>query len=88
MKMGFKNKCLFDRHAVGGEYSASYKMVGPGTVTTTFMPDGGSIPIVISGRKLKDQQNAVVVYDNPYDNVTLLTRDTSNLYTFCSFHIL
>lgn len=36
MKMGYKNICLFDRHAVGGEYGAGYKMVGPGKLSLSF----------------------------------------------------
>jgi hypothetical protein len=36
---------LFERHAVGGEYGASYATVGPGTVKTTFYPEGGGEPV-------------------------------------------
>lgn len=32
MQMGYKRPVLFDRHAVGGEYGAGYKIVGPGTM--------------------------------------------------------
>lgn len=68
MELGFKNICLFDRHAVGGEYGASYKTVGPGTLTTTFTTAGKPTD-VINSRVLSDECSAVVVYDNPYDNV-------------------
>jgi len=68
MELGFKRPCLFDRHAVGGEYGASFATVGPGTLTTTFTPVGGK-PEVINTRSLKDNVNAAVVYHNPYDNV-------------------
>ncbi len=74
--MGFKNKCLFDRHAVGGEYGAAYKTVGKGTLVTTFIPEGTeSDPtkaILVDKRKLADKVSAAVVYDNPYDNVTAM----------------
>ena len=63
MKLGYKNKILFDRHAVGGEYGAGYKTVGPGTLRTTFNGE------LVEERHLTDQVSAVVVYDNPYDNV-------------------
>lgn len=68
MKMGYKNPCLFDRHAVGGEYGATFKTVGAGTSKLVFsqpnQPD-----IVIDQRVLHDKVSAIVVYDNPYDNV-------------------
>ena len=63
MKLGYKKPVFFDRHAVGGEYGASFKTVGPGTLTTTFNGE------VLNERKLTDKVSAVVVYDNPYDNV-------------------
>jgi len=68
MELGFKKPCLFDRHAVGGEYHASYKTVGPGTLTTLFAPVDGNA-VIVNHRKLSDKTSAVVVYDNPYDNV-------------------
>jgi isocitrate dehydrogenase len=43
MKMGYAKPCLFDRHAVGGEYGAAYKTVGPGTATLTFKPEGAEV---------------------------------------------
>jgi len=70
MELGFMKPVLFERHAVGGEYAAGWKMVGKGTVKTTFTPDDGSEVILVDKRHLKDETSAVVVYDNPLDNVT------------------
>jgi len=70
MQFGFKNPVLFDRYAVGGEYGASFKIVGPGTVTTLFNPKDGGAPVAVDHRVLSDDCNAVVFYHNPYDNVT------------------
>jgi isocitrate dehydrogenase len=69
MKMGYKNICLFDRHAVGGEYGAGYKMVGPGKVSLIFDDAATNSTIKIDEKVLKDKVSAIVVYDNPYDNV-------------------
>jgi len=69
MKMGYKNKCLFDRHAVGGEYGAGYKMVGPGKVSLNFIDDATGNLSKIDERHLKDNISALVIYDNPYDNL-------------------
>lgn len=70
MELGYKKKCLFDRHAVGGEYGAAYTTVGPGTLKMTFQPaSAGSAQITVNERVLKDTVSAVVCYDNPYDNV-------------------
>ena len=69
MKMGYKNICLFDRHAVGGEYGAGYKMVGPGKLSLSFNDAATDSQIKIDERVLKDKVSAIVVYDNPYDNV-------------------
>jgi len=70
MELGYKKPVLFDRHAVGGEYGASFKIVGPGQVKTIFTPSNGGEPIIVDDRKLTDECNAVVSYHNPYDNVT------------------
>jgi len=71
VELGFKNPVLFERHAVGGEYGAGFKTVGRGRVLTTFFPeDLAEKPIIIDGRQVLDDQSAVVVYDNPLDNVT------------------
>jgi isocitrate dehydrogenase len=42
MTLGFKHPVLFDRHAVGGEYSAGWKAVGRGSVKTVFLAKDGS----------------------------------------------
>jgi isocitrate dehydrogenase len=73
IELGYKNPVFFERHAVGGEYAAGWAKVGKGTLLTTYMPsDPGSPPFVVDKRDLKDNNNVVVVYDNPYDNVTEL----------------
>ena len=69
MKLGYKNPVLFDRHAVGGEYGAGFKMVGKGKGTTIFTPDDGSTPIIVDHRVLSDDCSALVLYSNPLDNV-------------------
>lgn len=69
MELGFKNPVLFDRHAVGGEYHATFKIVGPGVSTTTFTPADGGEAVVVDKRVLTDKCNAIVTYHNPYDNV-------------------
>ena len=63
MQLGYKNKIYFDRHAVGGEYGAAFKTVGPGVLRTTYNGE------LVDERHLTDDVSAVVVYDNPYDNV-------------------
>lgn len=71
IELGFKRPVLFERHAVGGEYGAGWSNVGKGRVLTTFFPDDAKEkPTIIDGREVKDGQSAVVVYDNPLDNVT------------------
>mmetsp|Transcript_5007 Transcript_5007/g.8950 ORF Transcript_5007/g.8950 Transcript_5007/m.8950 type:complete len:527 (-) Transcript_5007:5-1585(-) len=70
IELGFKRPVLFERHAVGGEYGAGWKKVGAGRVLTTFFPeDEGEKPVIVDSRVTKDQRSAVVVYDNPLDNV-------------------
>jgi len=70
IKLGFDRPVFFERHAVGGEYGASWKAVGKGKVLTTYWPeDGKEKPIIVDGRVLHDDESAVVVYDNPLDNV-------------------
>ena len=68
MELGFKRPVLFERHAVGGEYSAGFDIVGQGKLTTTFEPENGE-KIVVDDRDLSDEHNAVVTYHNPLDNV-------------------
>jgi len=70
MPLGYKRPVLFERHAVGGEYSAGYKTVGKGRLVTLFLPEEGGTPTIVDGRKLNDNASAVVTYDNPLDNVT------------------
>lgn len=70
VELGFKNPVLFERHAVGGEYSAGWKEVGQGQLLTTFIPKDGSPPVVVDSRELDNESNVAVVYHNPYDNVT------------------
>jgi len=71
IELGFKRPVLFERHAVGGEYGAGWKKVGKGKVLTTFFPENeeDGKPVIIDGRELKDEMSAVVIYDNPLDNV-------------------
>jgi len=70
IKLGFERPVFFERHAVGGEYGASWKAVGKGKVLTTFWPEQEKDkPLIIDGRVLHDDESAVVVYDNPLDNV-------------------
>jgi isocitrate dehydrogenase len=69
IELGYKNQVLFERHAVGGEYGAGWDEVGAGTLLTTYLPKDGSAPFVVDKRDLTDENNVVVVYHNPYDNV-------------------
>jgi len=71
MELGYKNPVLFDRHAVGGEYGAGYETVGSGVLRTVFIPKGGQEEIIVE-HKLTNKLNAVVLYTNPYDNITEL----------------
>jgi isocitrate dehydrogenase len=73
IELGYKKPVFFERHAVGGEYGAGWNAVGQGTLLTTYLPnDPKQAPFVVDKRDLKDHQNVVVVYHNPYDNVTPL----------------
>jgi isocitrate dehydrogenase len=69
IELGYKNQVLFERHAVGGEYGAGWNQVGEGTLLTTYLPSDGAPPFVVDKRDLSDENNVVVVYHNPYDNV-------------------
>mmetsp|Transcript_23644 Transcript_23644/g.55123 ORF Transcript_23644/g.55123 Transcript_23644/m.55123 type:complete len:553 (-) Transcript_23644:194-1852(-) len=71
IELGFKRPVLFERHAVGGEYGAGWKKVGCGRVVTTFLPSDLSSgeATIVDAREVKDAESAVVVYDNPLDNV-------------------
>lgn len=80
VKLGFDSPVLFERHAVGGEYGAGWKAVGAGRVVTTFFPDDGSHPSFCDDRVLKDNNNVVVTYHNPLDNVADLAH---HFFTRC-----
>jgi len=71
IELGFKRPVLFERHAVGGEYGAGWKKVGCGRVVTTYLPSDltSGEAVIIDAREVKDNESAVVVYDNPLDNV-------------------
>jgi len=69
IELGYKNPVLFERHAVGGEYSAGWSKVGKGTLLTSYIPKDGSDPFIVDKRELTDDNNVCVVYHNPYDNV-------------------
>lgn len=59
LELGYKKIVLCDRHAVGGEYGAKWKLVGPGKVKTTFTgPDGKEV--VVDERELVDKINTAV----------------------------
>lgn len=67
-KFGYKAPVFFDRHAVGGEYGAGYKLIGAGTLKTVHIGADGK-ETVVDERTLTDAQNAAVTYHNPLDNV-------------------
>lgn len=69
MELGYKRPVLFERHAVGGEYGAGFKTVGSGKVVTLFLPKDGEAATIVDQRDLPDENNAVVTYHNPLDNV-------------------
>lgn len=69
IKLGYENPVLLDRHAVGGEYGAGFKIVGKGKLKTTYISDKGE-EIIVDERALTDEMNAAVTYHNPYDNIT------------------
>lgn len=50
---------MCDRHAVGGEYGAQWKLVGPGKVKTVFTGTDGK-EVVVDERTLVDQCNTAV----------------------------
>mmetsp|Transcript_5777 Transcript_5777/g.7809 ORF Transcript_5777/g.7809 Transcript_5777/m.7809 type:complete len:519 (-) Transcript_5777:172-1728(-) len=68
MELGFAKRVIFERHAVGGEYGAGFKTVGAGRAATFFFPENGGVEVV-DERILTDEENAVVTYHNPLDNV-------------------
>lgn len=75
IQLGFRKPVLFERHAVGGEYSAGFKPVGDGRLITTFFPENDAIqPIIVDSRHLTDSKNVAVVYHNPLDNLPDLAK--------------
>jgi isocitrate dehydrogenase len=73
IELGYKRPVFFERHAVGGEYGAGWAQVGQGTLLTTYLPANGTDPpFVVDKRDLTDNNNVVVCYSNPYDNVVEL----------------
>jgi len=77
VELGYAKPVFFERHAVGGEYSAGYKNVGKGKLTTTFTPSEGpdaGKTVEVDSRDIVDSEAAVVTYHNPYDNVHDLAR--------------
>lgn len=69
IELGYQNRVLFERHAVGGEYGAGWSEVGKGTLITNYIPSDGSAPIIVDKREFTDDHNVAVVYHNPYDNI-------------------
>ena len=69
IELGYQNRVLFERHAVGGEYGAGWNEVGKGTLITNFIPSDGTDPIIVDKREFTDDHNVAVVYHNPYDNI-------------------
>ena len=72
IQLGYRRPVYFERHAVGGEYSAGWNQVGEGTLLTTYMPKDGSPPFIVDKRDLKDDHNVVVVYDVSTLGVSIL----------------
>jgi len=68
VELGYEKPVFFERHAVGGEYSAGWDVVGKGKLKTVFTSNTGE-ERVVDERTLSDEQNAVVTYHNPLDNV-------------------
>jgi isocitrate dehydrogenase len=69
VELGFRKPVLFERHAIGGEYGAGYKVVSKGKLRTTFVPQGSTTEQVVDEREITDNETSAVVYTNPYDNV-------------------
>ncbi|CAD7966660.1 unnamed protein product [Amoebophrya sp. A120] len=75
MKLGFEKPVLFERHAVGGEYGAGWEAVGSGSIETRYYPSNMTSLAdakIVDTRKLTDDDNVVVTYHNPLDNVEAL----------------
>merc|ERR1712168_1582240 len=72
MRLGFDRPVLFDRHAVGGEYHASWDTCGPGRLECKYYPSDWQEhgqAISVGSRSMKDEESVAVVYHNPLDNV-------------------
>merc|ERR1712168_521017 len=72
MPLGFDRPVLFDRHAVGGEYHASWDTCGPGRLECKYYPSDWQEhgqAISVGSRSMKDEESVAVVYHNPLDNV-------------------
>jgi isocitrate dehydrogenase len=69
MELGYKEPVLFDRHAVGGEYSAGWSSVRQGEVKTVWIPKDGSEVVVVDRRQVTD--NEAVVYVQLYIPISL-----------------
>jgi len=68
MELGYAKPVYFERHAVGGEYSAGWAQVGSGSLKTIF-EDGTGSSTVVDERTLTGEVNMAVTYHNPLDNV-------------------
>ena len=73
VELGYKNPVFFERHAIGGEYSAGWKKVNQGTIKTFFYPKNNNKSICIDEREMTNTNNVVVTYHNPLDNVGMLS---------------
>jgi len=68
VEVGYKNKILFDREAVGGEYNAQFAPVErAGTAVTTIHPADGSTPYEVIRREIGDNE-VLVEYTNLINN--------------------
>ena len=67
MELGFKHPVLFERHAVGGEYAAGWKPVGPGKLMTIFAPDDPDKKIeTVDERHLDNEVRALPLSLQPH----------------------
>lgn len=75
IELGFKRPVLFERHAVGGEYSAHWDTCADGRMECNFYPNEATAgqsfekKQKIASFDLTDKHNVAVVYHNPLDNV-------------------
>ena len=73
VELGYKNPVFFERHAIGGEYSAGWKKVKPGKIKTIYYSNDEKESFCIDERLLTNENNVVVTYHNPLDNVNMLS---------------